>query len=248
MGTGLGRSEILQRPVQEKEINAMSAVSLVFPHHLFESNPALQKSRPVILVEEFLFFKQYKFHKQKLVFHRASMMAYFSFLQREGYQVTYMEAHDENADVRRLLSSLKEQGVVEIHYAEVTDCWLEQRLHAKAKQLRLILKAYDSPLFVLTRAEMEDYFRNRKRFYQTDFYIHQRKRYQILVDEKLQPTGGQWTYDVANRLKYPKGKVPPPIHFPEPNRFWPEAKKYVEQNFAANYGEVNPEFYLPDYF
>lgn len=248
MGEGLGSCKILQRSLQEEQVVEMSAVSLVFPHQLFENNPALQKSRPVFLVEEFLFFKQFSFHKQKLVFHRASMMVYFSFLQREGYRVTYLEACDENADVRNLLADLKKQGVKEIHYTDVTDCWLQQRLQTKANQLNLNLITYDSPLFVLTRGEMKTYFENRKRFYQTDFYIHQRKHYKILVDEKLQPVGGQWTYDAANRLKYPKGKVPPPIHFPEPNPFWLEAKKYVEQNFGTNYGEVSLNFIYPTTF
>ena len=64
-----------------KQIEKMSAISLVFPHQLFEKPPALDKARSVYLIEEFLFFKQYNFHKQKLVFHRASMKAYQQFLE-----------------------------------------------------------------------------------------------------------------------------------------------------------------------
>ena len=59
----------------------MENALLIFPHQLFESHPALEKNRDVFLVEEYLFFRQYNFHKQKLVFHRASMKFYESFLK-----------------------------------------------------------------------------------------------------------------------------------------------------------------------
>ena len=69
----------------------MSAASVIFPHQLFEINPLHKTSWPIYLVEEPLFFTQYKFHKQKLVFHRASMKAYQLFLEGNGYEVTYTE-------------------------------------------------------------------------------------------------------------------------------------------------------------
>ena len=53
-----------------------SAIWLVFPHQLFAVLPPGVKQ--VVLVEEALFFHQYGFHKQKLVFHRASMKRYES--------------------------------------------------------------------------------------------------------------------------------------------------------------------------
>lgn len=226
----------------------MSAISILFPHQLFERNPALKTGRPVFVVEEYLFFNQYNFHKQKLVFHRASMKAYSSFLQSEGFAVTYIEAHEENADIRNMLPYLKEQRVTEIHYVDVTDYWLKQRLLTQAEKLNLTLVTFDSPIFLSTTDQIDNYFRNRKRFYQTDFYTQQRKHLKILVDEKLQPLGGQWTFDAENRLRYPKGKTPPEIHFPKPNEYWKEAKSYVEKNFASNYGEISNDFIYPTTF
>ncbi len=226
----------------------MSAISLLFPHQLFENNPALKKGQPVFIVEEYLFFNQYTFHKQKLVFHRASMKAYSSFLQSEGYVVTYIEAFERNADIRNLLPYLKDKHVTEIHYTDVTDYWLQQRLSTRAKQLNLTLVSYESPHFLLTSDQINNYFKDRKRFYQTDFYTQQRKHFKILVDKKLQPQGGKWTFDAENRLKYPKEKTPPEVHFPRPNEFWKEAKSYVENNFASNYGEIREDFIYPTTF
>lgn len=77
----------------------MSAVTLLFPHQLFEKHPALRKNQTVFIVEEFHFFKQYNFHKQKIVFHRASRKAYQRFLESKGYAVTYIEAK-ENPSIK----------------------------------------------------------------------------------------------------------------------------------------------------
>jgi deoxyribodipyrimidine photolyase-related protein len=58
----------------------MNTISLIFPHQLFEQNPCVEKDRKIVLVEEFLFFRQFQFHKKKLMLHRASMKHYESLL------------------------------------------------------------------------------------------------------------------------------------------------------------------------
>ena len=50
--------------------------SIVLPNQLFEKSPLFLKRNKIFLVEDFLFFKNYKFHKQKLIFHRLSMKKY----------------------------------------------------------------------------------------------------------------------------------------------------------------------------
>lgn len=53
----------------------MSEAAIIFPHQLFEDNPVIAKGREIYLLEEYLFFRQYKFHQQKLLLHRATMKA-----------------------------------------------------------------------------------------------------------------------------------------------------------------------------
>jgi deoxyribodipyrimidine photolyase-related protein len=226
----------------------MSVVSLVFPPQLFEKHPALVKNQAVFIVEEFLFFKQYNFHKQKLVFHRASMKAYQRFLEQKGYKVTYIEAKEKTSDIRSLLPYLKQKGVSEIHYADVSDDWLEKRIAEQAVKLKIKVSKHDSPLFFLTSEQVNGYFNGKKRFHQTNFYTEQRRRFKILVDDELQPVGGKWTFDTENRLKYPKGKKPPEVKFPKPNAYWVEAASYVKKNFPANYGEISGAFVYPTTF
>ena len=61
----------------------MSVITLIFPHQLFIQHPCLKDKRPVYLVEEQLFFKQFNFHQQKLVLHRASMKKYADYLTQK---------------------------------------------------------------------------------------------------------------------------------------------------------------------
>ncbi len=51
---------------------------IIFPNQLFEAVMSRNDKPVVILVEDDLFFKQFRFHKQKLILHRASMKEYES--------------------------------------------------------------------------------------------------------------------------------------------------------------------------
>src|SRR5690606_17748364 len=87
---------------------------LIFPHQLFKDTSYLKNGQPVFLVEEYLFFKQYKFHKQKIAFHRASMKFYEHYLLEKGFDVQYIESSHQLSDSRSLMLFLAEQGFKKI--------------------------------------------------------------------------------------------------------------------------------------
>lgn len=221
----------------------MTSATIVFPHQLFEVNPAISNGRPVYLVEESLFFNQYNFHKQKLVFHRAAMKYYETFLTSRGTDVVYIEASNTLSDTGSLIEHLIENGVNELHYCSVVDNWLEKRIRTAVASVELC--EYDTPLFINSRKDLSTYFEGRKHYFQTDFYLQQRKRLRILVDEDLRPTGGKWSFDADNRLKYPKTKIPPTVAFPNENEFIREAREYVNDKYNNNYGEPDGSFNFP---
>jgi deoxyribodipyrimidine photolyase-related protein len=221
----------------------MSSATLIFPHQLFEKHPALKKDTPVFLVEEFLFFKHYRFHKQKLVLHRASMKHYEQQVKTQGFTVTYVETGSKESDVRKLVGALSKKGVTTILYADTVDNWLEKRLKQAAKKHQLQLQQKPSPNFLNQLTEVDDFFNRKKTYFQTDFYTWQRKQRNILLDTQQKPLGGKWTFDAENRLKFPKNEIVPSINFPKENRFVTEAKEYIESNFKNNYGSINQFIY-----
>ncbi|KIC89092.1 deoxyribodipyrimidine photolyase [Flavihumibacter sp. ZG627] len=212
-------------------------VTIIFPHQLFQNHPALAPGSTVYLVEEWLFFRQYTFHKQKLVLHRASMKFYESWLQENGFTVNYIETTVPENDIRQLVKTLAQQHVTDIHIAAVADDWLHKRIREACTKHKIKLQIYDSPAFINTPHAVEDYFNKKKKYLQTDFYTWQRSRRNILLDIDGKPLGGKWTYDAENRLKFPKKERVPVIQLPAENKFVSEARQYVEQHFPHNYGD-----------
>lgn len=222
--------------------------TLIFPHQLYELHPALALHRKVFLLEEFLFFKQYVFHQQKIVFHRATMKFYEAFLREKNYQVVYLESANNLSYIRNLIPHLQREGFSEIHFAEVADNWLEKRIENSTEANGIRCKAYDSPGFFNTNDEIKNYFLPGKHYSQTSFYIQQRKKLGLLIDVERKPLGGKWTFDLENRKKYPSGKIPPKIDFPHQNRFLQEAICYVGINFSQNYGHIGDKWIYPTTF
>ncbi len=216
----------------------MQSVIIVLPHQLFQQHPAFQKSGEVVLIEEWLFFKELNFHKQKLVLHRASMKAYEAFLLKQNFHVTYIEANEERADIRKTIAWLQRQNCEQIHIAEVADDWLKRRLYIACSASGITLHEYTSPMFLNEPEQWDEYF-TRKGYHQIDFYIQQRKLRKLLLTPDGKPEGGKWSWDEANRKRFPKNGVLPQYHFPEESEWVKEAKQYVEKFFSNNYGDSN---------
>lgn len=226
----------------------MNEIILIFPHQLFKQHPSLQKERQVYLVEEWLFFRQYNFHKQKLILHRAGMKFYENYLLEKKYVVTYIDTNDERNDVTKLIASLSQQKITHIHIADVVDYWLTKRIGAACKKNDIKLTVYPSPSFLNTMDEVTDYFKKKKTYFQTDFYIQQRKLRKILLEADGKPTGGKWTFDAENRMKFPKKEKVPTMHFPAISTYIKEAIVYVQQHFPQNYGSAAaPHFFVASF-
>ena len=223
----------------------MKTVNLIFPNQLFEKSPLLEKDGVFLLIEENLFFQHFKFHVQKLILHRSSMKYYESYLLKNKKEVLYIEQEENTSDIRKLIPYLKQKGYNTINYILTNDNYLERRIRDSTDKNKIVLKGFENPMFLNSSSDLESFFRSdKKKFYQTSFYIEQRKKLGILLDEKGNAEGGKWSFDTENRKKYPKAKVPPKIEQLEADSFFKEAKDYVKKHFKDNPGEF-PE--LPIY-
>jgi deoxyribodipyrimidine photolyase-related protein len=216
----------------------MTEATLIFPHQLFKEHPAIQTGIPIYIIEEWLFFRQYNFHKQKLILHRASMKFYEEYLNTNNYEVNYIETQDERNDVRILIACLAKQGVLKLHMAEVADTWLLKRISDLCRTHKIELVIYPTPSFLTTQHEVATYFNKHKTYFQTDFYKYRRKQQKLLLEKDGKPVGGKWTFDDENRLKFPKKEIVPALPFPKINKHIPEATAYVQKHFGTNYGRA----------
>ena len=221
----------------------LEEVHIIFPNQLFKESSVLEKVDTVFLIEEYLFFNQYKFHKQKIAFHRATMKAYEKYLKNKDKKVFYIDATEKNSDIRNLLPHLEKEGISKIHIINPVDNWLEKHINNTTNKLEI--EWYENPLFINTNDDLSTFFKpSKKKFFQTSFYKSERKERDILM-EGDNPKGGNWTFDKENRKKYPKDKTPPTIHFPDVTEESKEAKEYVNKNFNDNYGELNDFIQYP---
>jgi deoxyribodipyrimidine photolyase-related protein len=203
---------------------------LIFPHQLFEET-LTQEADVFYLVESDLFFNQYAFHKQKLLFHRASMRAFADRLRAAGKTTIYIDTQDPRSNEVSLVASISDS----ITLFDPNDYLLERRLRRAAN-----IHLSPSPNFLNTDTTL---LGNRKPYFQTAFYTQQRKERGILLEEDGKPLGGQWTYDTENRKKIPKQTfIPAPFPAVDPNAYIREAIDYVERYFPENPGTSDMPF------
>ncbi len=214
---------------------ARTEVALVFPHQLFRNHPAIREDRPVVLVEDPWFFRRFRFHKQKLVLHRASMQAYREHLEEQGYSVLLLKSH-MLPNTREIFRILRDRGVLLVHLVDVLEHGLEEEIGRSLQETGIERTEYESPMFFCTRPYLREYYKKGQRFYLTSFYIDQRKRHNYLLTDEGKPVGGRWTYDTLNRKRLPADLSLPSRWIPPQTATVREAIRSVEEEFPENYG------------
>jgi len=218
-------------------------VNLIFPNQLFRDGVLINNSNKTFLIEEFMFFRHFKFHKQKILFHRMSMKKYESFLKSKNVDVEYVDSCEEISDIRLFLD--KKESIKSISIYDPEDNWLEKRIIKACSKNNIKVNVYENHLFITKKIELDSFFRaDKKKFFQTSFYKSQRLKFNILMEDG-KPEGGKWTYDDMNREKYPKDKIPPNINYMVANDDYESAKCYIEKNFNLNPGKLNKDKIYP---
>ena len=219
-------------------LNIMSLLILpnqLFDYKIIESIVDNNDIDRVYLIEEPRYFTDFKFHKLKLAYHRATMKKYFVKLSKK-FEAFYVNFKKTTKVYKSLLNK-------ELYLIDPIDHKLDKKF-TKFKNLTIL----DNPNFLLTREEVlsnkdKFYSKKTKKYYHDRFYKFQRKRLDILMKDK--PEGGEWSYDKMNRDKL--GKIIPPKN-PKiiNNKFVKNAIKYVMKHFPENYGSLENFIYPID--
>jgi len=222
------------------EKDGSNQATVIFPHQLFETHPGLFHSKRVYLVEDPLFFfdrqRKIKFHKKKLILHRASMLYFKEKLESQGLDVRYIP-YRKKTTTDDLFQRFTKDRIQKIWVADVVHEELDRRLSEAAQNANIQLVFLPTPDFLTDKDWLKDFFAESEHYSQTKFYIAQRKRLDILV-EKDKPVGGKWSFDPLNRRKVPRGTPVPEIPSVPENVHVKEAKDYVKKNFPSHPGNV----------
>ena len=216
----------------------MKQVSVIFPHQLFEKNPAIEAAPNVVLVESDLIFNHYNYHIAKLVYHRQSMMRYAESLIQRGIPVRYIDSFSPLSNATKLFDELS-QNHTEIHVIEPEDDWLSRHIRKGLKGHSVDLKIHVNPNFITPIEMGYTYFDSKKRYFQTDFYSFQRKRLNILMDANQKPLGGKLTFDSENRKSYPKSHKFPDVRLSELSEDFKRAKEHIQKHIPNTIGSIS---------
>ncbi len=218
----------------------MKKILLIFPNQLFNLNNQLIDTKSIALIEDSLFFgfdpewKQ-KFHCQKIIFHKATMRAYKEDLNKQGYQVIYIE-HRRDIRTEQNLKCLANKGFNHFITYEVFDWSLEKRIRDFCIKNNSNLEIRKNHMFITDEVISNEIISQKKIHGMNNFYKKQRKSLNILIDEDGSPTGGEWSFDKMNRKKLPNNIHVPSVPILGTNKFIENAKKDVIMNYKDYYG------------
>lgn len=225
-------------------------IAIVHPNQLFELKYLPYNYKIIdcfIITEDPIYFcdteRELHFNLLKLIYQRASMKFYHDYLSKTN-KVIYLEWNQNPAYVFNFIKT--KFGNVNLHIIDPIDHLLRSRIDKFSKNV----KFYNTPAFLSTNEDLKQYVSTLKkpikRFYQYNFYIWQRHRLDILL-ENNKPIGGKYSYDKYNRKALPKngiGKIPQDKYN---NKYYDEAVIYCEKTFKnyykSNYKPENIHFY-----
>jgi len=212
-------------------------IFLIFPVHLFKNIDRLI-NKNVFLIEDPKYFTDFKYHKLKLAYHRATMKSYYEYLIKNNIKVEYIDFY--NID-KKFYNSLINKNK-KIYMYNPCDKILVNNILKNIPNIII----EDTLNFLINDKliyENINKFYNGKKYNHQNFYKWQRKRLNILIEKDGNPTGGIWSYDKENRKKIPKNTIIPPVLKLNNNNYIGESKKYVEKYFKNNYGSLDNFIY-----
>lgn len=200
----------------------MNHTCVILPNTLFEQT--IPGCTNYILYEHPIYFSSYNFHKLKLALHMTTMAEYARHLESLGHTVEYVKHNQEFPTVSGKLVA-----------------WDPIDLHAKQWLLDKHAVLHESPMFIETISDLQEYYdglnsRQRTNLVQTNFYMWQRKRLNVLMDAGGKPLGGSWTYDTHNRNPF-DSKYTQPVN---PGYTIPEfVRERISKEFPENPGSLD---------
>jgi len=199
----------------------------LFPIKLIKDK--IKNIKKIYLIEEPRYFTDFKFHKLKLMYHRASMKKYQDSLKKK-LDIEYI---DFDKVTNAFYKSINHENLI---YFNPIDHDLSKKFKTNLNHAKII----DNLNFLLTPEEVE---KNKHLFYKNNKYSHdifykfQRQKLDILIKNN-KPVGDRWSFDEENRKALPKDIVIPPVPSIKKDKYYKEALKYIKTHFSKNYGST----------
>jgi deoxyribodipyrimidine photolyase-related protein len=220
---------------------AYTRIALVLGDCLFPSHEGLAPDKHTLffMAEDAGLCTHFKYHKQKLVLFLSAMRSHADTLKAE-HKLEYRALNAQNfkhSYEHKLDALLKEYTALEelVTYV-IEDHFFAKRIKAWCKKNKLAYTEVDSPKFLFNTQDFEGYLNQSKKPFMQVYYKQKRKALNLLVDDNKEPAHGKWSFDEANRKKFPKNISIPPQPQSKPTQHDEDVIKLVEDLFNDHPG------------
>lgn len=224
-------------------------IFIIFPTTLFKNIDLIKELletkqiNKIFIIEDSIYFTKFKFHKQKILLHRASLKYYYDYLLINfGTIISYIDFLYSDSFYKKI-SKID----MPIFMYDPIDHALLDNIKKKLSNINI----YENLGFMETYDDLLSYNENiiNNKYLHDNFYKWNRTRLNILLDKKNKPLFGKWSFDTSNRFPFNDSYICPSIY---PSNFFndnienyiDDAKKYVDKYFKTNFGTYD-DFFFP---
>lgn len=217
----------------------MSDLILRLGDQLFSDLSDLPAGAPILMREDWELCTRTRHHKQKVAFFLSAMRHHAEWLRAQGREVIYqpLQPGAQVSFAVAIAEECHQRGVTRLWLHEPHDGFLLPAIRAALPDLELKFLASQS--FLTSQSEWNSYRQNHKRLLMGDFYVQQRRRLQILLDDRGEPDGGRWSFDTENRRSLPKGIAVPWVPRYAPDPMTSSVLELVREHFPDHPGELD---------
>lgn len=182
-----------------------------------------------------------KHHKKKIVFVFSAMRHFARELQRQGFNVRYVEYDDPNNSgsfLDEIKKTLQTYRCNEVILTKPGEYRLLNDVQTWAHTLQIPVILRENNLFLCPTDDFTQWANGRKQLRMEYFYREMRRKHSILMDGN-DPVGGQWNYDAENRKPPATGLDIPQTYHAAPDDVTREVLTLVETHFSDHFGDIS---------
>ncbi|MBC7406450.1 MAG: cryptochrome/photolyase family protein [Candidatus Parcubacteria bacterium] len=216
-------------------------ITLILGDQLYHNHPALEIETNYVMLESKDFNTEFLYHKARILYCFVAMREYADHLISLDKTVDYYR-FDKQIDLEMLFDILAgaKHGYTDIYIVEVDDKGFKKTIIELAQKFNLNLHWLVSPKFLTRQVDWNAYrTKHAKGLRMNDFYIMQRRRLGLFIDNEGNSSLGKWSLDEENRKKIPKTETVIKRPKAYQSRHEIEAKKLIETHFCDNYGSLS---------
>jgi deoxyribodipyrimidine photolyase-related protein len=222
----------------------MKNITLVLGDQLYHNHASFELESDFAMIESRDFNATYKYHKTRVNHCFVAMREYADYLNLQGKTVHYYSM-DMEYTLELMFDEMVTKNYTDVYIVEVDNKGIRQILIEFFAQKHLRLHWLSSPKFVTSAQHWLDYrARYPKSLKMNDFYILQRKRLKLFVNEDGDSSFGKWSLDEENRKKIPKTQQVDNRIKPYHSKHESQVKKVIETYFVDNPGS-SEKLYFP---